>query len=45
MVSPPSWFGINGFNKFHTSENRFSDVDVPNGPFELVALLDIKKQA
>ncbi len=45
MIEPPSWFGINQFNKFRTNEKRFSDIDVPTGPFELVALLDIQKRS
>jgi hypothetical protein len=55
MVAPPSWFGINEFNRFRTDDGNVhngkstwdepGDVDVPTGPFELVALLDVQKRS
>ena len=45
LVTPPSWIGINRYNKFRTNERGGgTNVTVPNRPFKLTAKINATKK-
>jgi hypothetical protein len=45
LVSPPSWIGLNRYNKFRTNESfGGTNVYVPNEPFKLTAKINATKK-